>query len=75
MVKEITLRQAGGSVAVTLPRDMMDRLHMQPGDKMFAVETENGVLLTPYAPDLDAAMQAFQDVRKQYRNTLRKLAE
>ncbi len=75
MVKEITLRQAGSSVAVTLPKDMMDRLHVGPGDKMFAIETENGVLLTPYAPDLDAAMQAFQDVRRQYQNTLGKLAE
>jgi len=75
MVKEITLRQVGSSVAVTLPKDMMDRLHVGPGDKMFAVETENGVLLTPYAPDLDAAMQAFQDVRRQYQNTLGKLAE
>jgi hypothetical protein len=52
----------------------MDRLHVKPGDKMFAVETENGVLLTPYAPDLDAAMQAFQEVRSQYRNMLSKLA-
>ena len=75
MVKEITLRQVGSSVSVTLPKDMMDRLHVGPGDKMFAVETENGVLLTPYAPDLDAAMQAFQDVRRQYQNTLGKLAE
>jgi len=29
MVKEITLRQAGGSVTATLPKDMMDRLHVR----------------------------------------------
>jgi antitoxin MazE len=75
MIKEITLRQAGGSITATLPKDMMDRLQVGPGDKMFAIETENGVLLTPYDPDFDEAMAAFQEVRKQYRNTLRKLAE
>jgi putative addiction module antidote len=75
MVKQITLRQAGGSVTATLPKDMMDRLNVRPGDRMFAVETERGVLLTPYDPDFDAAMEAFQEVRRQYRNTLRKLAE
>lgn len=74
MIKEITMRQAGGSVTATLPKDMIDRLHVGPGDKMYAIETEHGVLLTPYDPDFEDAMQAFQEVRRQYRNTLRQLA-
>ncbi len=75
MVKEIKLRQAGGSVTATLPKEMVERLQVGPGDRMFAVDTENGVLLTPYDPDFHAAMQAFAKVRRQYRNTLKKLAE
>jgi antitoxin MazE len=75
MVKEITLRQVGGSMSATLPKDMMDRLHVGPGDRMFVIETDRGVLLTPYDPSFDAAMEAFGQVRRQYRNTLRKLAE
>lgn len=75
MVREITLRQAGGSVTATLPKDMADRLHVKPGDKVFAIETERGVLLTPYDPEFDEALQAFEDVRRQYRNALRRLAE
>ena len=75
MVKEIKLRQSGGSVTATLPREMVERLQVGPGDRMFAVDTENGVLLTPYDPDFHAAMQAFATVRRQYRNTLKKLAE
>jgi putative addiction module antidote len=75
MVREIILRQAGGSVTATLPKDIADRLNVGPGDKVFAIETENGVLLTPYDPAFDAALEAFDQVRRQYRNTLRKLAE
>lgn len=75
MIREITLRQAGGSVTATLPKDMADRLQVGPGDRMFAIETEHGVLLTPYDPTFDEAMQAFTEVRRQYRNTLKKLAE
>lgn len=75
MVKEITLRQAGGSVTATLPKEMVERLQVGPGDRMFAIETENGVLLTPYDPDFHEAMQAFGEVRRQYRNALKKLAE
>jgi putative addiction module antidote len=75
MVREITLRQAGGSVTATLPKDMADRLHVRPGDKLYAVETDRGVLLTPYDPAFGEALDAFEQVRRQYRNTLRRLAE
>jgi putative addiction module antidote len=75
MVKEITLRQAGGSVTATLPKEIVDRLQVGPGDRMFVIETQDGVLLTPYDPDFHDAMQAFSEVRRQYRNTLKKLAE
>ena len=75
MIKEITTRQAGGSITATLPKEMMDRLHVAPGDKLFAIETKDGVLLTPYDPDFDEAMKAFERVRRRYRNTLKKLSE
>jgi antitoxin MazE len=75
MIREIILRQAGDSVAATLPKDIVERLQVRPGDKMFAIETENGVLLTPYDPTFDEAIQAFSEVRRQYRNTLKKLAD
>jgi bifunctional DNA-binding transcriptional regulator/antitoxin component of YhaV-PrlF toxin-antitoxin module len=54
---------------------MMDRLRIAPGDRLFAIETKDGVLLTPYDPAFDDAMQAFEKVRRQYRNTLKKLSE
>lgn len=75
MIREITLRRAGGSVTATLPKDMADRLHIRAGDKIYAVETDRGILLTPYDLEFEAAMRAFDEVRRQYRNTLRKLAE
>lgn len=75
MVREITLRQAGGSVTATLPKDIADRLHVQAGDKVHVIETEDGVLLSPYDPDFEDAVNAFEEVRRQYRNTLKKLSE
>jgi antitoxin MazE len=75
MVREIILRRAGGSVTATLPKDMADRLQVGPGDKVYAIETDRGVLLTPYDPEFDEALEAFKEVRRQYRNTLRRLAE
>lgn len=74
MVKTITVRQTGTSVSATIPREMAERLHIERGDRVFAVETEDGVLLTPYDPTLDNAMEAYRRVAKQYRGALRKLA-
>jgi len=75
MVREVTLRQVGGSIGATLPKDMADRLHLAAGDRMLAVETEEGILLTPYDPDVrDALAVAAYNARK-FRNALHELAK
>ncbi|MXX79010.1 MAG: hypothetical protein F4Z33_08685 [Gemmatimonadales bacterium] len=47
MVRRVKLRRMGGSIGVTLPREMAQRLHLAAGDEMLAVETASGILLTP----------------------------
>lgn len=75
MVKEVTLRRAGGSIGATLPKEMADRLHLSPGDTVLAVETDKGILLTPYDVDVERAMAAARRLAKKYRNALRELAK
>ncbi len=75
MMREIKLRQVGGSVGATLPKDMADRLHMEVGDRVLAVETAQGILLTPFDPTVEAGLLAAAAVAKKYRNALRELAK
>jgi len=75
VTKQVTLRQAGGSVSATLPKDMADRLRLEPGDKVLAVETERGILLTPYAEETDRALAIAAKAAKKYRSALRELAK
>jgi len=75
MTKEITLRQVGGSVGATLPKEMVERLHLAPGDRVLAVETERGILLTPYDATVEAALAIAARAAKKYRNALRILAK
>lgn len=75
MVKEVTLRKAGGSIAATLPKEMADRLHLEAGDRALVVETENGILLTPFDPTVEKALGIARRVAKKYRNALRELAK
>ena len=75
MTKEVTLRQAGGSVSATLPKNMADRLRLEAGDRVLAVETDRGILLTPYNPDDERALRVAARAAKKYRNALRELAK
>lgn len=74
MTKELTLRQAGGSVSATLPKDMAARMRLEPGDRVLAVETDRGILLTPFDADAEAALNAAARAAKKYRGALRELA-
>jgi putative addiction module antidote len=75
VTKEVTLRQAGGSLSATLPKDMADRLHLGAGDRVLAVETDRGILLTPYDPEVERALTIATRAAKKYRNALRELAK
>ncbi len=75
MARTITLRRVGGSVGTTLPKEMVDRLDLAAGDKVLAIETEKGILLTPYDAELDADRAAMRRAAKRYRAALRELAK
>ena len=75
MVMELKLRQAGGSVAATLPKEMADRLRVGSGDRMLAIETDRGILLTPYDPSIEEELAIAAQAAKQYRNALRELGK
>jgi putative addiction module antidote len=75
MVREVTLRRAGGSIGATLPKEMADRLHMAPGDRVLAVETDKGILLTPYDAKVERTLGIARRLAKKYRNALRELAK
>jgi antitoxin MazE len=74
MATHVTLRRIGGSVGVTFPKEVTDALKVGPGDKLTVVRTEQGILLTPFDPDFEAGMRAFEEVNAEYRNALRELA-
>ena len=54
---------------------MADRLSLEAGDTVLAVETEKGILLTPYNPETERALKIARRVAKRYRNALRELAK
>ena len=75
MPKFITLRRVGGSVGTTLPKEMVDRLDLAAGDRVLAIETERGILLSPYTEELETELAATRRAAKRYRAALHELAK
>jgi putative addiction module antidote len=74
MARVLTLRRVGGSLGATLPKALADEYDLGPGDRVLAIETEQGILLTPYTDDLAEDLAATRRAAKRYRGALRELA-
>jgi putative addiction module antidote len=75
MAKTIEIRQSGDSLEGTFPQDVMERLKVGAGDKLFILEGDNCIVLTPCDPKFDKVVEAYGDLSKRYSNTLRELAK
>lgn len=75
MTRGLKLRQAGGSISATLPKDMAERLQLSAGDMVLAIETDRGILITPYDPLTEEALAIASKVSGKYRSALRELAK
>jgi antitoxin MazE len=75
MAAKIKLRKIGNSLGLILPKEVTDLLHVGEDDTIHYEVDSNGLHLTPFDPDFDAAMEAFEQTRRNYRNALRALAK
>lgn len=74
MTRTITLRRIGNSIGATFPKDLLERHGLGEGSTLHVVETTDGLSITPYDPDFEDAMAAYEEVAEQYKNALRELA-
>jgi len=50
-------------------------LRVKRGDRLYAIETPNGIELTPYDPAFAAQMDAAEEIMREDRDVLKKLAK
>ncbi|MEA5475570.1 AbrB/MazE/SpoVT family DNA-binding domain-containing protein [Synechococcus sp. CCY9201] len=75
MSVEVTLRRAGGSVSATIPSEMARRFHFAPGDRVQVIETEQGILLSPFDAELQQALALASEQARRFQPALRELAQ
>jgi putative addiction module antidote len=74
-MQKLKLTTVGSSTGTVIPKEMLNRLKVEKGDTLFAIETPNGYLLTPYNPEVEEQLELGREFMKQYRETFRALAK
>ena len=71
----VKMIKIGTSTGAIFPKELLAQLKVHLGDTLFTVETPDGVLLTPYDPDVEKQLQAGREFMREYRDTFRALAQ
>ena len=72
---KLKLRSIGTSTGVILPKELLHRLKLKKDDVLFASETPEGYLLTPYDPEVEEQVKLGLEIMAKYRDTFRALAK
>ena len=72
---KIKMIKIGTSTGAIFPKEMLAQLKVHQGDTLFTVETPEGVLLTPYDPDVEKQLEAGREFMREFRDTFRALAK
>jgi len=70
-----SVRRVGNSLGITLPKTIVDNYHLTEGDELHLVETEGGVVLTPFNPKFAEWAKAYERTNRKYKNVLKALAK
>ena len=71
---KLKLRAVGTSTGILLPKEMLARLKVSKNDALFAVETPEGYVLTPYDPEVERQVSKGREFMAKYRDTFRALS-
>jgi len=75
MTTTVRVTTIGNSAGIILPKEMLGRLRISKGDILTVTETPHGVSLHPFDEDFAKAMSLAEDIMREDRDVLRKLAQ
>ena len=72
----LQIKKVGNSLGLILPKELLARLRLKEGDKLYVVEqTERGIKLSPYDPKHAKAMEIARRSFRKYADTYNALAK
>ena len=72
---KLKITTIGNSAGVILPKELLARLRLGKGDELYALETPDGIRLTVFDPTLAEQMEVAEQVMREDRQLLHKLAQ
>jgi putative addiction module antidote len=76
VIGTVEIKKIGNSSGIILSKDVLARMHIGVGDKLYATLTpDGGFRLTPHDPDFEKAMEVARRGMKRYHNALAELAK
>jgi antitoxin MazE len=75
MMLKTAVRRVGNSLGITLPKTIIDNYHLDEGDELHLIETDQGIVLTPFNPKFAEWARVYERTNKKFRNALKALGE
>lgn len=75
MATTVKITSIGNSAGIILPKELLEKLRVSKGDVLTVTETPDGLKLNPYDEDFATAMSLAEDIMREDRDVLRKLAQ
>ena len=72
---KLKIRSVGNSFGVILPAELLEKLRCGEGDELFVTDSPNGVELSPYNPELEKQLDIAEEIMRENRDVLRRLAK
>ncbi|MEC9346461.1 MAG: AbrB/MazE/SpoVT family DNA-binding domain-containing protein [Pseudomonadota bacterium] len=71
----LKITRIGSSLGVIIPKEMLARMKLGQGDRLFVTETPDGYALTPYDASIEDELEIGRSFMKDYRDSFRALAK
>ena len=74
-MQTLKLTTIGNSVGVVLSKELLAKLRCGKGYMLYVTETPAGIELTPYDPEFAQQMELAEEIMREDRDVLKKLAK
>ncbi len=71
----LKLTAIGNSTGVIFPKELLERLRVTRGDTLQVIETPTGIELTAFDPEFARRMELAEEIMREDRDVLRRLAQ
>jgi putative addiction module antidote len=75
MPTAVKITTIGSSVGIVLPKEILGYLHVEKGDTVYLTVSPDGIRISPYDVTFAQKVDALEQVMRENRDVLKKLAE